>query len=854
MNNTCNSISIRKQRLFSVLFQYRYISGSKPVCFLGLLLMVTLPLYAQTYQDKIGIGLGGLGGIQLEFVDVAKTLRPFEKLDGSGRAATDAQGWPTEDARTVFFDHRPHGAWWNSINQCPLCQEDPDSYQIDVSGTYKLSFTGQAAELRSGEDPGSFTVANKLYDPQTNTTMADIIVPKGRALMIVEFRGTAGGVKNVRLIRPGYHNRPNQLFRDEFLNAIKPYPVMRFMDWTSTNNSNPPFPGVTQWADRVQVTDIPLAAAPWEYIIDLANRTGKDIWINIPIAATEDYIRQLALLMKNTLTNPGVKIYLENSNEVWNPGFSQWTYNRAAAEAEVQAELGGGPASNLNNATAQCDPQDKNLWGGRRHVRRVKEIGDIFVETFSPGSREAFGTKIRPVFAWQIGGWVPYYSCILEWFEATYGAGSAKEHLYGLAAAAYVNDHGASSTATVDQILARMIQNSNAGRGSKREAPWAWWTGGGKTGLKEIADIYGLRMLQYETGPDNAAGWEATNAANKIRANRAPGMKDVLIHDLQTNWFEHPQIQGDLVMYFVLGSNYSRWGSWGATEDIGNLHSPKLKALYQLMGIEEDITKPVSVKKFKAEVSPTSALLTWTPSSADVTHYRVYNHTGAIATVYPSESLSCTINNLTSATRYTFWVSAFDAFNNESERVPVEVRTVPALLQLNPLCSDNPAGSRRWRVFSTFDKPMTFSWRLEGTALAGIQTVDAYGQLYFETPAQTSVVNTLTIIYETSRVVTREASSEVCTDGSSARLAAGQNLVEPALYPNPAKDQIVVRSPDAVKILISDMLSAPVREINLPQNSGETEISVADLPNGLYLVTLIDAKGVKQMKKLVISK
>ena len=28
----------------------------------------------------------------------------------------------------------------------------------------------------------------------------------------------------------------------------------------------------------------------WEYLIQLANVSGKDLWLNIPIGATDDYV------------------------------------------------------------------------------------------------------------------------------------------------------------------------------------------------------------------------------------------------------------------------------------------------------------------------------------------------------------------------------------------------------------------------------------------------------------------------------------------------------------------------------------------------------------------------------------
>ncbi|MCE7863307.1 MAG: T9SS C-terminal target domain-containing protein [Bacteroidetes bacterium CHB5] len=613
----------------------------------------------QSTIDKIGIGLEHIGGFGMEFTDASKTMRPFEGT------SLDENGYPQSDFRTVVFDARPCCPWLGSV-------DDPDAFvPALMAGTYKLSFNGQATITSIG-DP--VLIQNKKYDATTNLTTVDIVVQKGNWLVYLAFANTKRteasatntGVTNLRLLRPGYHNRPGNLFRQEFINAVSHFPVIRFMDFVDTNNTNPDFPGVTEWADRVLPSHARLRGAPWEYVIELANITQKDIWINIPVAATDSYVQSLAQLLRDNLHQDAV-IYFEYSNEVWNPGFTQYDYNLAAAKAEIQTEIDGVAATTLNDDAGQCDRNDETLWGGRRYVKRMKEIGDIFIETFSPGSRSSFETKIRPVFSWQIGGWIPYYSCVLTWFENVYGGGSVKEHFYGLAGAAYVNAEGAAANATPAQLLAAMISNSEAGRGKKRDTPTSWTTGEGKIGLAEIADIFQIKVLQYETGPDNGGG-SATNVRNRIKANRAPGMKDLLLHDLGTNWFDDNLIHGDLAMYFVLCSSYTRYGSWGATEELENMHTPKLKAIYELAGIVEDNEGPTFPGNVSATMSGTDAILTWTEATDNVavTHYRISDNTGALATVLASEALTVTLADYPAANLGKLQVTAVDAQNNVS--------------------------------------------------------------------------------------------------------------------------------------------------------------------------------------------
>lgn len=632
----------------------------KSTTLLLLLGFISGNLPAQTYPDKIGMGLGGIGGFAMEFADATKTMVSFG-------GQLDTANNPMHDFTAMVFDMRPCCPWIGSV-------DDPDKFVPKLmSGTYKIQFNGKAKVTNLG-DP--VIIQNLVYDITNNLTTIDLIVQRNNWLVNLNFSNTQRtsasatntGITNFKLLRPGYHNRPNDIYRQEYINAISHFPVIRFMDFINTNNNNPVFPGKTEWANR-QLPEKALfnGITPWEYVIRLANITGKDIWINIPVAASDDYVAQLAKMINDSLVNPGTKIYIEYSNEVWNGGFTQYSFNKEAAINEVKTSQQGGTPSKLSDEAGQCDKNDTTLWCGRRYVKRLKEIGDIFVETFSPGTRASFGTRIRPVFAWQIGGWIPYYSCILSWFEYAYGAGSAKNCFYGLAGAAYVNAEDAPNNASVEDILNKMMSNSDAGRGSKRDNPTNWLSGTGKIGLKEIADIFSLKLLQYETGPDNGGG-NPTNVINRIAANRANGMKDVIIQDLKNNWFADTLIAGDLVMYFVLCSSYNRYGCWGSTEEIENMHTPKLQAIYAIAGIAEDKIGPSQPSNVQVSMIDKDALITWEAATDNVgvTHYRISDNTGALATILANETLSVTLKNYNQANLNTLKVTAVDAFNNIS--------------------------------------------------------------------------------------------------------------------------------------------------------------------------------------------
>ena len=63
---------------------------------------------------------------------------------------------------------------------------------------------------------------------------------------------------------------------------------------------------------------------PWR------TRRNKDLWINVPAMANDDYIQNLAELIYQDL-NPNLKVYVEYSNETWNDSFQQYNQVRTAA-------------------------------------------------------------------------------------------------------------------------------------------------------------------------------------------------------------------------------------------------------------------------------------------------------------------------------------------------------------------------------------------------------------------------------------------------------------------------------------------------------------------------------------------
>ena len=458
----------------------------------------------------------------LMFADAMKSARhwgsPGTPWDEA--AVMDSDGWPTTDAGIVIMINIPSS-----------------------DGTYKLSFLGRA-NVQPVASSG-VQIADLKYDAASNTSRADVVIGKTASQLMLSFTGTQGGVKKVKLMRPGHSAA--ETFTRRFLARLQPFQVLRFMDYSATNQTTE-----VNWSDRTLPTAAAqqrrlngtIAGGAWEYAIELANLTRKDPWINVPDQATDDYVMDL---FKDKLS-PERKLYVEWSNEVWNDQFGQTQRNYAAANAEVAA---GG--SNLNS-DGETNPYNL-AW--RRTARRAKEVSDIFRSVFGDA---AMMTRVRLVLASQIARPIVLTQG-LEFIERVYGPPG--KFFYAAAGTTYFNIPNDTRTdLTVDQIFAELPAQLEIGR--REQATFT-----------ELCQRYKLKSLAYEGGP-HLFGEASVKA--KVAANRDPRMKDMMLQNYK-NWFS---AGGELTVHYNLASPWDKYGSWGLTDDIEQ-DTPKTAAISELV-------------------------------------------------------------------------------------------------------------------------------------------------------------------------------------------------------------------------------------------------------------------------------
>ncbi|MEM8872767.1 MAG: hypothetical protein AAGD32_00780 [Planctomycetota bacterium] len=283
------------------------------------------------------IGLNGVStvAVNLPFNDVAK------HNNGWISGPVDGSVWDDGRSLPLTEDGYPAGLAPGQAARSPIFQDTEGfhptgEYVVEWDGAGDVQIRGQHIyEKDTGPDPGP---NRKIY---VHNTAGNIF------LNIIE-SDPADPVRNIRVWLPDREDAPSR-FTDEFKANLADHPVLRFMDWNVTNGNTD-----VEWSDRPQLSDAHWgweAGVPYEVMIDLANETGKDIWINVPHAANDDYVAQLARLF-NARLNPELDVWVEYSNETWNSAgpfrvqfdhvamlAEQWGISHDAAHGRRSAEI-----------------------------------------------------------------------------------------------------------------------------------------------------------------------------------------------------------------------------------------------------------------------------------------------------------------------------------------------------------------------------------------------------------------------------------------------------------------------------------------------------------------------------------
>ncbi len=346
-------------------------------------------------------------------------------------------------------------------------------------------------------------------------------------------------------------------------NGYAPQTLEVLVDGKPVGTFNPPTGNLNtvDWSQRKLPTASSQIAGPgapgqsWEYMIALANATNTDLWINIPGPATDNYVTQLANLIKNGDTingvyyaglNPNLKVNIEYSSEVWGGIFGPFAYNLEATQLKV---FGGNTTLNNDGLTETYQLAQRN------YLERTMEVTNIFRNVLGP---DPTFSKIRPMLTSPEGNF-SYFTTLFPWFEKTHGAPS--QYFYGIGSANYAFPSDYSS---VDNLINSLFAN----------LPQQFAT---TASFATVANYYGLQNVAYEGGPNTGSIPNAAAGPIALAASRDARMESFL-DQLYTTWYA---AGGSLAVVF--DGPYDVVGPFNqfATAEVAQAGNPTSSAKYR---------------------------------------------------------------------------------------------------------------------------------------------------------------------------------------------------------------------------------------------------------------------------------
>lgn len=415
------------------------------------------------------------------------------------------------------------------------------------------TFTIKAFNSSNQEGPGSSVTASTTGGsggggtPPTSGCMAMGVNLNG------DYQWSADG-SDLKIFKTGISNWSTETnpWNPAFLSEvnISAYKMLRFMDWNSTNWSRQ-----TTWSTRTQKTANHYNYGQWygtpiayEWMVDLCNRTGKHMWINIPHRADDNYVNQLATLLKNSL-NSNINVYVEYSNETWNYTFSSRSDN-------------GGMDGQLNYVQNEANrlglPGSNNDYKGQSfYVYRSLQIFKIFNDVWGTSK-----TRLRKVLAYSGNEDVARQSLnIID--NTTYNPHGIKPDIF--AVAPYIGDNESVTTANASANFRTKVDQSVAAGGYTQK-------------FKAVVD-----------------GYNNTHSANKmVFSIYEAGQHYTLGGGAQKNFNDNPNAYSDYMymldkfkpyyntfMQFVMVAKCEQNDCWGLKGAYGQAESsaPKFRAV-----------------------------------------------------------------------------------------------------------------------------------------------------------------------------------------------------------------------------------------------------------------------------------
>lgn len=422
---------------------------------------------------------------------------------------------PTDWGRVDVFKDAMRQSRWLAKNEWHLLFWGHNTYP---AGRYVCEWDGDDAP-KFVRGVGSAAIDEVL----PGLAVLDVPVPVS-GIAIQPF----GDVKNLKLWLPGV-NRGGSVFNPGYVESLRPFKVLRFMDWQRTNLST-----IESWSDL----RLPDESSQWEgadtrgvapkLCLDLAREVGASPWLCIPHLADDDYVVELAKLAANNLAD-GAVVYLEPGNEIcWNTasGFN-----------------GGRWLTEFAKTTGIRSVDYYGAW--------VKRINGL--------ARPILGARLRLVVAGQANN---------PWIAEQEAKAAGRGNFDAVSCAWYFGlpkGFVGDETTTVGDVIDACETDIN-GRLVERLAAHA-----------RLAATYGVPLVLYEGGQHLVVPATSPIADEVLAAQRHPRMGDLYRLALA----KCRDAGASLAVAYQDVSPWGPGGSWGAREYMTDYAAPKWAALVE---------------------------------------------------------------------------------------------------------------------------------------------------------------------------------------------------------------------------------------------------------------------------------
>ena len=450
------------------------------------------------------------------------------------------------------------------VNARSLVRHDVDG--LFRKGNYHIFFEGQGNFDLEGGRLVQALPGHHIYhvDGSSNTLH-----------LVVNQNACNDHLRNFKIVHEDDLGRiANQQFHPDCIQYWQRFLWVRAMDLTQTNYRRVgdlrTDSSLLEWKDRTPANaysqllsredpSVGQTGMAYEHLVELANSVNRDLWLNIPHHASDDFVRKLAELLKNSL-NPQLEVMIEFSNELWN--FAMFRQGDYAIKQGKQRGLGS------------------NQWHAARRytAERIAEIAEIFADVYGA----EFFSRVEMIGADQMA---PEFESILLTHQVSF---QGKNYLFAqlpnttFALAPYFER---SSTAPMPSTEQELEQQLRQGIKSTVDSL--------KLRVAGLRSLSSARLITYEAGQHLVSGNNTTLKRLYHDINQSGAMKSLYAEYLSE---VRQALQGEVITHFNDFSTQSIYGSWGMLTTLlahaWHHPQPKYHAVMEFIDQFDTDTKP----------------------------------------------------------------------------------------------------------------------------------------------------------------------------------------------------------------------------------------------------------------------